>query len=77
MSKNSEILRLESHWPKTLKKKKEEEEEKEDKSEVLSIKGTNAFSSDFSGLLQLYTRLHLSDYCRPKFWNTERWKFFD
>ena len=36
------------------------------------------FSSDFSGLsclLQLFTRLHLSDY--RKFWNTEKWKSFD
>ena len=46
-----------------LKKKKEEEEEEEEeeekeaKSEVLSIKGTNVFSTDFSGLclLQLST----------------------
>ena len=37
------------------------------------IKGTNVFSSDLSGLpclMQLYTRLHLSDY--PKFGNTDR-----
>ena len=42
------------------------------------LKGTDIFSSDFSGLpclLQLYTRLHLSDY--RTFWNTERWKSFD
>ena len=40
---------------------------------IQQIKGMNVFSSDFSGLpclLQVYTRLHLSDY--PKFWNTER-----
>ena len=44
----------------------------------MKFKGTNVFSSDFSGLsclLQLYTWLHLSDY--RKFWNTERWKSFD
>ena len=36
------------------------------------LKGTNIFSSDFSGLtclLQLHIRLHLSD--NRKFWNTE------
>ena len=42
--------------------------------QFMSFKGTNVFSPDFF-LLQLYTRLHLSDY--PKFWNTERWKSFD
>ena len=42
------------------------------------LKGTNVFSSDFSSLpclLQIYTRLHLSDY--REFWNTERLKSFD
>ena len=39
------------------------------------LKGTNVFSSHFSGLpcvLQFFTGLHLSDY--RKFLNTERWK---
>ena len=41
------------------------------------VKGTNVFSSVFSGLpclLQVYTRFHLSDY--RIFWNNERWKSF-
>ena len=45
---------------------------------ITNIKGTNVFSSDFLGLpclMQLYTRLHLSDY--RKFWNTERCKSFN
>ena len=42
------------------------------------IKGTSVFEPDFSGLpclLQLYTKLYLSDY--RKFWKTERWRSFD
>ena len=42
------------------------------------FKGTNVFSSDFSGLaclLHLYTRLNLLDY--RKLWNNGRWKSFE
>ena len=45
-----------------------------DNVQILRVR-TFFHQSGLSCLLQLYTRLHLSEY--RKFWNTERWKSFN